>query len=201
MQVALDTALPLQPSCSTVHPLALPVQLQRGHSCARQRAPGAQRARAAAASAGSMDAPKRVLSIQSHVVHGYVGNRCAVFPLQLLGYEVDFINSVQFSNHTGYPLTRGGIMDGQQLRELVDGLRANGLLEYTHLVTGGALNPSHALAALCALRPVPCNVKSVLHDARFASLMRRLHRQRVAAAGGRQPAEGAAAAQSGPHLQ
>ena len=44
---------------------------------------------------------RRVLSIQSHVVHGYVGNRCAVFPLQLLGYEVDFINSVQFSNHTG----------------------------------------------------------------------------------------------------
>ena len=44
---------------------------------------------------------KQVLSIQSHVVHGYVGNRCAVFPLQLLGYDVDFINSVQFSNHTG----------------------------------------------------------------------------------------------------
>lgn len=31
---------------------------------------------------------KRVLSIQSHVVHGYVGNRCAVFPLQLLGFDV-----------------------------------------------------------------------------------------------------------------
>lgn len=43
----------------------------------------------------------RVLSIQSHVVRGYAGNRCAVFPLQTLGFEVDFINSVQFSNHTG----------------------------------------------------------------------------------------------------
>lgn len=42
-----------------------------------------------------------VLSIQSHVVSGYVGNRAAVFPLQLLGFETDFINSVQFSNHTG----------------------------------------------------------------------------------------------------
>lgn len=30
-----------------------------------------------------------------------VGNRCCVFPLQRLGLEVDFINSVQFSNHTG----------------------------------------------------------------------------------------------------
>jgi pyridoxine kinase len=45
----------------------------------------------------------RVLSIQSHVVSGYVGNKAAVFPLQLLGFDVDFINSVQFSNHTGYP--------------------------------------------------------------------------------------------------
>ncbi|KAJ4823630.1 hypothetical protein Tsubulata_032165 [Turnera subulata] len=43
----------------------------------------------------------RVLSIQSHTVQGYVGNKSAVFPLQLLGYDVDPINSVQFSNHTG----------------------------------------------------------------------------------------------------
>jgi hypothetical protein len=43
----------------------------------------------------------RVLSIQSHVVSGYVGNRCAVFPLQLLGFDVDFVNTVNFSNHTG----------------------------------------------------------------------------------------------------
>lgn len=44
----------------------------------------------------------RVLSVQSHVVSGYVGNRAAVFPLQLLGMDVDFVNSVQLSNHTGY---------------------------------------------------------------------------------------------------
>ncbi|MEQ2235908.1 hypothetical protein ILYODFUR_006997 [Ilyodon furcidens] len=44
----------------------------------------------------------RVLSIQSHVVRGYVGNKSATFPLQVLGFEVDSINSVQFSNHTGW---------------------------------------------------------------------------------------------------
>ena len=43
----------------------------------------------------------RVLSVQSHVVSGYVGNRAAIFPLQLLGIDVDAINSLQFSNHTG----------------------------------------------------------------------------------------------------
>jgi pyridoxine kinase len=48
-----------------------------------------------------MKPERRVLSIQSHVVSGYVGNKAATFPLQVLGYDVDCINSVQFSNHTG----------------------------------------------------------------------------------------------------
>jgi hypothetical protein len=48
----------------------------------------------------------RVLSIQSHVVSGKVGNRAAIFPLQLLGFDADFINSVNFSNHTKYPIVK-----------------------------------------------------------------------------------------------
>ncbi|KAL3346246.1 hypothetical protein AABB24_024935 [Solanum stoloniferum] len=78
----------------------------------------------------------RVLSIQSHTVQGYVGNKSAVFPLQLLGYDVDPINSVQFSNHTGYPTFKGQVLNGEQLWELIEGLEANGLLYYTHLLTG-----------------------------------------------------------------
>mmetsp|Transcript_21899 Transcript_21899/g.56852 ORF Transcript_21899/g.56852 Transcript_21899/m.56852 type:complete len:315 (-) Transcript_21899:266-1210(-) len=79
----------------------------------------------------------RVLSIQSHTVHGYVGNKSAVFPLQLLGIEVDFVNSVQFSNHTGYKTFKGTVLQGGELETLIDGLDANSLLEgYTHLLTG-----------------------------------------------------------------
>ncbi|XP_059671078.1 pyridoxal kinase [Cornus florida] len=78
----------------------------------------------------------RVLSIQSHTVQGYVGNKSAVFPLQLLGYDVDPINSVQFSNHTGYPTFKGQVLNGQQLKELIEGLEGNDLLYYTHLLTG-----------------------------------------------------------------
>ncbi|XP_072979885.1 pyridoxal kinase [Typha angustifolia] len=78
----------------------------------------------------------RVLSIQSHTVQGYVGNKSAVFPLQLLGYDVDPINSVQFSNHTGYPTFRGQVLNGEQLWDLIEGLAANDLLYYTHLLTG-----------------------------------------------------------------
>lgn len=78
----------------------------------------------------------RVLSIQSHTVHGYVGNKAAVFPLQILGFDVDPINSVQFSNHTGYATVKGQVLDGEQLWALIEGLEANDLLHYTHLLTG-----------------------------------------------------------------
>ncbi|KAG0598656.1 hypothetical protein M758_12G091300 [Ceratodon purpureus] len=78
----------------------------------------------------------RVLSIQSHTVHGYVGNKAAVFPLQLLGFDVDPVNSVQFSNHTGYAAVKGQVLDGEQLWALIEGLEANDLLHYTHLLTG-----------------------------------------------------------------
>jgi len=73
------------------------------------------------------------------VVHGYVGNKSATFPLQLLGFDVDPINSVQFSNHTGYPSFKGQRLNGEQLWELIEGEEANKLLNYTHLLTGTIL--------------------------------------------------------------
>lgn len=78
----------------------------------------------------------RILSIQSHVVSGYVGNKSATFPLQLLGFEVDAINSVQLSNHTGYKVFKGQVLNDKDLEDLADGLAQNGLHNYTHLLTG-----------------------------------------------------------------
>jgi len=84
-----------------------------------------------------MESYERVLSVQSHVVSGYVGNKSATFPLQLLGFEVDAINSVQFSNHTGYPAgVRGQVLDDNQLQELIDGLDANNINHYSHIING-----------------------------------------------------------------
>ncbi|CRL04471.1 CLUMA_CG017553, isoform A [Clunio marinus] len=84
-----------------------------------------------------MSEQNRVLSIQSHVVHGYCGNKSAVFPLQLLNFDVDAINSVQLSNHTGYEHIKGQILSETDLADLFNGLTANKLhLTYSHLLTG-----------------------------------------------------------------
>jgi pyridoxine kinase len=69
-----------------------------------------------------------VLSIQSHVAYGHVGNASAVFPMQRLGVEVWPIHTVQFSNHTGYGAWRGRVFDGPAIEELVEGIAERGVL-------------------------------------------------------------------------
>ncbi|KAL5969964.1 Pyridoxal kinase [Taenia solium] len=84
---------------------------------------------------------KRVLSVQSHVVHGYVGNKSAVFPLQLHNYEVDNINSVQLSCHTQYIHCSGQVLTRKHLDSIYDSLRQNGSANYDALLTGYVGDP------------------------------------------------------------
>ncbi|MBS0519594.1 MAG: pyridoxal kinase PdxY [Proteobacteria bacterium] len=70
----------------------------------------------------------RFLSLQSHVAYGYVGNRAAAFPLQRLGHEVWAVNTVEFSNHTGYGAWRGRVAPADQVADIVHGIEALGLL-------------------------------------------------------------------------
>ena len=70
----------------------------------------------------------RFLSLQSHVAYGYVGNRAATFPLQRLGHEVWAVNTVEFSNHTGYGAWRGRAAPADQVADIVRGIEELGLL-------------------------------------------------------------------------
>ncbi|MDN5562910.1 MAG: pyridoxal kinase PdxY [Luteococcus sp.] len=69
-----------------------------------------------------------IMSIQSHVAYGYVGNSAAVFPLQRLGVEVWPVLTVNFSNHTGYGAWRGPLIEAEQVSEVVQGIRDRGVL-------------------------------------------------------------------------
>jgi len=69
-----------------------------------------------------------ILSIQSWVSYGHVGNASAVFPMQRLGHEVWAIHTVQFSNHTGYGAWKGRVYDGPMIEELVEGIAERGVL-------------------------------------------------------------------------
>lgn len=79
----------------------------------------------------------RVLSIQSHVVSGYCGNKAATFPLQILKFEVDVINTVQLSNHTQYKVAKGQIYKDEEVKIVHQGLKENNLLPlYDYVLTG-----------------------------------------------------------------
>jgi len=65
-----------------------------------------------------------------------------VFALQTLGIEVDPINTVQFSNNTGYPVFKGQVLSGDEVWTIFEGLLANNLANYTHLLTGYSRSPS-----------------------------------------------------------
>ncbi len=69
-----------------------------------------------------------VISIQSHVAYGHVGNAAAVFLLQRLGFEVWPVHTVQFSNHTGYGDWKGDVFEAEHIAALIDGLEARGAL-------------------------------------------------------------------------
>ncbi|AOO83228.1 pyridoxal kinase PdxY [Bosea vaviloviae] len=69
-----------------------------------------------------------ILSIQSHVAYGHVGNASAVFPMQRLGVEVWPIHTVQFSNHTGYGAWKGRVFDGGMIDEVMEGIAERGVL-------------------------------------------------------------------------
>ncbi|SCW02687.1 LAFE_0F12112g1_1 [Lachancea fermentati] len=78
----------------------------------------------------------RLLATQSHVVHGYVGNKAATFPLQCIGWDVDCVNTVQFSNHTGYGMDKvfGTLTKKEDLEALLKGVSE--LKDYNALLSG-----------------------------------------------------------------
>jgi pyridoxine kinase len=89
-----------------------------------------------------------ILSIQSHVAYGHVGNDAAVFPLQRLGVEVWPIHTVQFSNHTGYGKWRGEVFGAEQIGEVMQGIADRGVLASCDGVLSGYMGSADIGAAI-----------------------------------------------------
>ena len=117
----------------------------------------------------------KILSIQSHVSYGHVGNSAAVFPLQRRGHEVWPVHTVNYSNHTGYGDWGGPIIAPEDVRAVIDGIDRREALARVDAVLSGyqggagiadviidtvkrvkALNPQ----AIYACDPVMGNAKS-----------------------------------------
>jgi len=89
-----------------------------------------------------------ILSIQSHVAYGHVGNAAATFPLQRIGVEVWPIHTVQFSNHTGYGAWTGRVFEAALITEVVEGIAERGVLGQCVGVLSGYMGSAETGAAI-----------------------------------------------------
>ena len=89
-----------------------------------------------------------ILSIQSHVAYGHVGNAAATFPLQRIGVEVWPIHTVQFSNHTGYGAWTGRVFEAGLITEVVEGIAQRGVLGQCDGVLSGYMGSAETGAAI-----------------------------------------------------
>lgn len=80
---------------------------------------------------------KTILSIQSHVAFGHVGNRAAIFPLERLGFDAIAVNTVQFSNHTGYGVWTGMVFPPDHIADVLRGIEERGAMDGLHAVLTG----------------------------------------------------------------
>lgn len=80
---------------------------------------------------------KRILSIQSSVAYGHVGNSAATFPLMRMGVEVWPVVTVHFSNNTGYASWRGPVLSAADVGEVVRGIDELGVLGGCDAVLSG----------------------------------------------------------------
>jgi pyridoxine kinase len=104
-----------------------------------------------------------ILSIQSSVAYGHVGNSAAAFALQRLGHEVLRIDTVRFSNHPGHGGFRGGVAGAAELADLVEGLGERGWLAGVDAVLTGYLGAVEqgAVVAAAAARVKAANPKAL----------------------------------------
>lgn len=79
----------------------------------------------------------KILSIQSAVAYGHVGNSAAVFPLQRIGVEVLPVYTVNFSNHTGYGAWRGPLISPDDVRDVLTGIQERGVFGEIDVILSG----------------------------------------------------------------
>ena len=90
-----------------------------------------------------------VISIQSQVAFGHVGNSAAVFPMQMHGIDVIAVPTTLLSNRPGYPTIRGRVLDAPLVADLLLGVEERGALDTCQMILSGYLG-SPEIAAVVA---------------------------------------------------
>ncbi|WOH63177.1 pyridoxal kinase PdxY [Bradyrhizobium sp. BWA-3-5] len=80
-----------------------------------------------------------VISIQSQVAFGHVGNSAAVFPMQMHGIDVVAVPTTLLSNRPGYPTLRGRVVEAELVADLLRGIEERGAADRAQMILSGYL--------------------------------------------------------------
>src|SRR5690349_1901602 len=89
-----------------------------------------------------------VISIQSQVAYGHVGNSAAVFPLQMHGIDVIAVPTTLLSNRPGYPTVRGRVLEAQLVADLLQGVEERGAVDTCQMILSGYLGSAEIAAVV-----------------------------------------------------
>jgi pyridoxine kinase len=89
-----------------------------------------------------------VISIQSQVAYGHVGNSAAVFPLQMHGIDVVSVPTTLLSNRPGYPTIRGRVLDAELVADLLRGIEERGAVDGCRMILSGYLGSAEIAAVV-----------------------------------------------------
>src|SRR5215831_7294519 len=89
-----------------------------------------------------------VISIQSQVAFGHVGNSAAVFPMQLHGIDVIAVPTTLLSNRPGYPTLRGRVLDAPLVADLLTGIEERGAVDAAGMILSGYLGSAEVAAVV-----------------------------------------------------
>ena len=89
-----------------------------------------------------------VISIQSQVAFGHVGNSAAVFPMQMHGIDVIAVPTTLLSNRPGYPTIRGRVLEAPLVADLLLGIEERGAIDTCHMIVSGYLGSAEIAAVV-----------------------------------------------------
>ncbi len=89
-----------------------------------------------------------IISIQSQVAFGHVGNSAAVFPMQLHGIDVVAVPTTLLSNRPGYPTIRGRVLEAELVADLLRGIEERGAVDNASMILSGYLGSAEIAAVV-----------------------------------------------------
>lgn len=98
-----------------------------------------------------MNGKHNIISVQSRVVYGYVGNNMAEFAMQIHGFDPIAFPTVIFSAHSGHQPIHGTAIDKELFLDLIQGIKEIGVIKDAACMMSGYMKDKDVISIVSTL--------------------------------------------------